>query len=113
MPRLKDKCRSTFMKPISSNLLSALKMIIGCRGLAVQHTSSSHESTEQVTACPKEYVLTSSDMMFAFIKEVNLWFCLLAKGIHVMFSQLLEIKNKVGYQKISSFIESHLDERHI
>ena len=58
---------------------------------------------------PRENILTSSDKILAFKRKVNVENHV-AKGNLEMFPLLHGLKSEEGYQKISSLIESHLEE---
>jgi hypothetical protein len=59
---------------------------------------------------PGENVLTSSDKILGFKRELNLWKNHVVKGNLEMFPLLLGLESEEGYQQVSSLIENHLEE---
>ncbi len=55
-------------------------------------------------------ILTSSDKILGFKRKLNLWKDHFGKGNLDMFELLAGLKSENGYQQISSFIVSHLEE---
>ncbi len=69
------------------------------------------ESTKEITARRRrKYANTSSDKILGFKRKLNLWKDYVGKGNLDMFDLLARLKNEDGYQQISSFIVSHLEE---
>jgi hypothetical protein len=57
-----------------------------------------------------ENILISSDKILGFNRKLNLWKDHVGKGNLDMFELLVRLKSEDGYQQISSFIVSYLEE---